>query len=348
MNEGHHILKNSGQGRQPVLAARIAIIAAIFIMLLGSGRCQGGYSGQMESITVAYSPFESCIMFLVAEDQQFFARNGLDLVLYRSDSGAAALDYVLDGEADLAVSVSEFPLVRKVFQGTSARAVASIDKAEYIYIVSRKDRGIQNPSDLRGKRIGTVTGSIAEFHLGRFLTLNGFGIHDIEYVSVSAPPELSNAVVDGSLDAGVLAQPYADQASERLGENAIVWPAQSRQPLYALVVSTEQWIAGHPELVERFLKSLAQAEQYMFGNPAEAKAIAQERLDLDASSTETVWSQNQFTISLDQSLIAAMEDESRWMIENGLTTETQVPDFNHYIWEDGLKAVKPEAVKIIR
>ena len=63
---------------------------------------------------------------------------------------------------------------------------------------------------------------------------------------------------------------------------------------------------------------------------------------------ETVWSQNQFSLSLDQSLITAMEDEARWMIKNNLTTEKQVPDFLDYIYEDGLKAVKPEAVNIIR
>jgi hypothetical protein len=43
-----------------------------------------------------------------------------------------------------------------------------------------------------------------------------------------------------------------------------------------------------------------------------------------------------------------MEDEARWMIRNNLTTEKQVPDFLDYIREDGLKAVKPEAVNIIR
>ena len=36
------------------------------------------------------------------------------------------------------------------------------------------------------------------------------------------------------------------------------------------------------------------------------------------------------------------------MIKNNLTTEKKVPDFLDYIHEDGLKAIKPEAVNIIR
>jgi NitT/TauT family transport system substrate-binding protein len=114
------------------------------------------------------------------------------------------------------------------------------------------------------------------------------------------------------------------------------------------MIASNDWITQNPELIRRFLKSLAQAEEYLIRNPAEAKRIVQQQLNLDSDYMETVWSQNQFSLFLDQSLILAMEDEARWMIDNQLTTETQVPDFLNYIYEDGLKAVKPQAVNILR
>jgi NitT/TauT family transport system substrate-binding protein len=43
-----------------------------------------------------------------------------------------------------------------------------------------------------------------------------------------------------------------------------------------------------------------------------------------------------------------MEEEARWMIRNNLTGEKQVPNFLDYIYEDGLKAVRPAAVNIVR
>ena len=115
-----------------------------------------------------------------------------------------------------------------------------------------------------------------------------------------------------------------------------------------MIVSTDEWITKHPELVSRLLKSLAQAEEYAIRNPAGARTIVQKRLNLDASYMETVWSQDQFSLSLDQSLILAMEDETRWMMNNNMTDEKNIPDFLDYIDEGGLKAVKPEAVNIIR
>lgn len=157
-----------------------------------------------------------------------------------------------------------------------------------------------------------------------------------------------NAVADGRVDAMSTAQPYANAASDRLGDNAVFWPAQSSQPVFSLIIAKDGWIAGHHELLARFLKSLAEAEEYFNTHPAESKVIVQKRLNLSAGYMDTVWQQNQFSLSLDQSLVLAMEDEARWMIKNNLTTERQVPNFLDYIHEDELKVIKPEAVNIIR
>jgi ABC-type nitrate/sulfonate/bicarbonate transport system substrate-binding protein len=328
------------------------IFVIALVVVAGIGLWSLSHSAKTERgsaipVVVAWSPFESSGLFLVADEKQFFTENGLNLTLYRSDSGAAALDDMLAGKTDIAVSVSEYPFVRKVFGGTPARAVACMDKADYIFVVARKDRGIAIPEDLKGKRIGTAAGSIAEFHLGRFLSLHGLGINDVRYVSGKMPPETTDDVVNGNLDAAVLAQPYADLARVRLGENGIVWPAQNRQPLYALVVSTEGWIAGHPEETARFIRALAEAEDYMNAHPAEAGAIVQRRLMLDPAYMDAVRRQNQFSLTLDQSLVTAMEDESRWMIANNLTNVTEIPDFRSYLYTDGLESVRPGSVNII-
>ena len=96
------------------------------------------------------------------------------------------------------------------------------------------------------------------------------------------------------------------------------------------------------------MKSLAQAEDHIAGHQDEAKAIVKKRMNFDAPYMEMIWPRYQFALSLDQSLITAMEDEARWMIKNNLTRERTIPDFTNYIYIDGLKAIKPEAVKIIK
>ena len=132
-----------------------------------------------------------------------------------------------------------------------------------------------------------------------------------------------------------------------MGNNAVVWSIQSNQPLYAQAIASDDWITSHPELVNRFLKSLSQAEDYAINHPSEAKAIVKNQLNLTDAYADKVWSQNQFSLSLDQSLLLAMQDEAQWLISNHLTNATTVPNFINYVYSDGLKSVKPGAVNII-
>ena len=265
------------------IAFATSVIAVLVLVGFGAWYLMNSpttYSGTPESITVGYSPFESIALLFIAEDQHFFSRNGLNVTSRKYDSGVGALDGMLNGESDIAVGANEFPLVGRAFQKESIRTIGSIAKSEIIYLIGRKDRGIEKVTDLKGKRVGTTLRTIAEFYLGRFLELHGMNMQDITLVDVRTPAEWVNAVVNGDIDAIATAQPYANAAKDRLGANAIVWSAQSSQPLYTQVISTDEWITEHPELVSRFLKSLAEAENYVSTHPAEAKAIVQERLNL--------------------------------------------------------------------
>jgi ABC-type nitrate/sulfonate/bicarbonate transport system substrate-binding protein len=211
------------------------------VTLVGAFSCsKGEYSGKMESITVGYSPFESTALLWIAEDRRFFSRNGLNVILRKYDTGVGSLDGMLNGEADIAAGTTEFPVVGRALQKSKIRIIGSIDKSEFVYLVGRKDRVIVKIFDLKGKRVGTTLRTIAEFHLGRFLELHGMNMQDITLVDVETPAEWVNAVVNGDIDAIATAQPYAGLARARLGANAVYWPAQSSQPQYALLSSTDE------------------------------------------------------------------------------------------------------------
>jgi ABC-type nitrate/sulfonate/bicarbonate transport system substrate-binding protein len=333
--------------KKTITIATVLLIAVIIIGSFVYLNSQKPYNGQMESINVAYSPFESLTLFWVAENQNLFSQNGLNVTAHKYDTGAGALASVLNGEDDIVVGTTEFPLTANILNGALIRTISSIAKSEFVYLVGRVDRGIHEISDLKGKTIGTAFGTIAQFYLGRFLDLNGLSIQDVTLVDLKTPAEWVDAVAKGSIDAVATAQPTAEMAKETLGDNAVFWSIQSSQPLYAQAIATDEWIMSHPEIVNRFLKSLLQAEDFTINHPADAKAIVKNQLNLTDAYTDKVWSQNQFSLTLDQSLLLTMQDEARWLISNHLTNTTTVPNFIHYVDEDGLKSVKPGAVNII-
>ncbi len=324
----------------------IWLALVILAMGLGSLSCQRGYSGPIESITIGSAPLESSALVYIAEARDFFTKNRVKVTVKPYETGAAAHTALLNGEVDVAIP-AEYPLVGSAFRKDRVSLIASIDEAQYFFFVGRKDRGVENIAGLRGKKIGVVQKTIAEFYLGRFLVLNGIGKNQVSLVNMNYQGS-EDAIVNGSVDAIVTRPPYLQAVTEKLGANAVVWPVQSSQALYAILTARNDWINEHHDSLARILKSLAAAEEYVIRYPGEAKSIVQKKLNFDDAYMSAAWEQNQFILSLDLSLVLAMEDEARWMISNNLTTEKSVPDFLDYIYEDTLKSTKPGVVNIIR
>lgn len=321
-------------------------LSALFVASTGLLSCsRQTNTGKLEAITIGTAPLESSALIYVAENQGFFTDQGLDVNIKVYETGAASLNGLLEDEVDIAVP-AEYALVGKALQKEQARAIASIAKAEYFYLVGRRDRGIQKVADLDGKKVGVVRKTIAEFYLGRFLELNGVDPKQVTPVDIDIAK--SAELISGSeIDSIISRPPHIRAIEKQMGANVVSWPAQNNQALYAVMVGRNEWIAKNPETIKRLLNSLLQAEDYLVRNPNKAKSIVQERLDVDDAYIEDVWSRNQFAVTLEQSLILALEDQARWMIKNHVTTETAVPDFSNYIHVDGLKEAKPEAVNII-
>jgi sulfonate transport system substrate-binding protein len=333
---------------QKRLGLLIIAVVLIFIIVISGLVFAGSFqnNGKIESLDIAYSPFESLGLFWVAQDQGFFIDNGLNVTAHKYDSGAAALSAVIDGKVDIAVGPAEFPLVVSILSGEKVQSLATISKSNFIYLVGRADSGIVNVSDLRGKVIGTTFGTISHYFLGRFLVLNGLDMAEVTLVDLRAPSEWVNAVVNGSVDAVATAQPAVNSAMTSLGDNAVVWSLNSGQPHYAQTVAKNDWIEKNPEICRLFLQSLYQAEQFTTKNPSQALAIIKQVMNFSDAYMENVTSQNQYSLSLDPSLLLAMENEARWLIGNKLTSQLTLPDFLNNIYTDSLLSVKPESVTI--
>ncbi len=329
----------------------VAVISAIVALVLAAlgawyfTNYMATSSRTTESITIGEPALEQSALIYIAEDQGYFAGNGLNVTL-REDypSGVGPVIDMTSGRLDISVS-AEYPVIAQVFNKKNISIFGVIDKYQNEKIIGRRDRGIVNISDLKGKKIGFPKKTICEFFLGRFLNLHGMSLHDVALMDLPASQSVE-AVTNGSVDAIIYYQPYIYAIEDRLGGNGIVWQAQSNQLLYGVMACRNDWAASHSEQINRLLKSLAQAEEYLINHPEEAKAIVQKRLNFSDAYMETVWPNHEFTLSLDQSLLIAMNDEGRWMINNNLTTEKTLPYFRDYIYTKGLEEIKPESVNI--
>ncbi|HWQ18877.1 MAG TPA: NrtA/SsuA/CpmA family ABC transporter substrate-binding protein [Methanotrichaceae archaeon] len=330
----------------------LAVIAAIALILLaGSGawylhNSQKAYAGTPEHITIGIPMMaDSSALIFIADNKHFFSDNGLSVTLNVYDAGLYAVNDMLNGKNDLAVA-TEFVIVGKSLQHEKICTIGSIAKYQTHYLIGRRDRGIEDVSDLKGKKIGFASGTSGEFYLTRFLELHGLSISDVVLVNVK-PSQYADAIGNGTVDAILAWDPYTDEIKERLLQDLVIWPAQSGQLGYWNLICRDEWATEHPELISRVLRSVDQAEEYTINHPADAKAVVQKRRNYSDKYMAATWSNTQFSLSLDQSLILAMEDEGRWMIANNSTGEKTIPDYRSYIYTEGLQEIKPYVVNII-
>jgi NitT/TauT family transport system substrate-binding protein len=127
-----------------------------------------------------------------------------------------------------------------------------------------------------------------------------------------------------------------------------VWQLQGEQRLSTLLYGTSDLTKQRPEIIERYLRSLVQAEDYIRQHNDEARDIVGKYLHYEEPYMTTVWSHINYDVSLDQDLLITMEDQARWAIENKLTTATTIPDFLEFMYFDGLEAVKPDGITVVR
>ena len=301
------------------------------------------YTGPVTEIILAAYAGEAGALVYVAEYQGYFEQNGLDVTIKGYQSGKAAADALMAGEADISTS-ADFVFVTQSFYHSDLRVLGTVSTAEVKELVARKDKGIMTTDDLIGKKIGVTKNSGAHFQLGVFLTLNGISQEDIELVDL-APSDIVAAITTGDIDAAFTWDPNVRDIKKELGPNAISWPGG--HDLYFVLLAKEDWVENNPGAAERFMKSVLEAEDYVRENSEESKEFVQDRFDYESDYMDYSWPNQEFDIILSQAMLILFEDQARWSISNNLTEATEVPNYLDYIYSDALEAVKPGAVTII-
>ena len=334
--------------KKTTLAAGILIIALAVVVLLAALNTGASAPGPQKTVplTVGGPALETSALVYIAQDQHFFEKNGLNVTFREYDSGGTTIGGLTKGDVDIGL-MSEFVMVNGISQGDNLTGIATTDKFQNMFLVTRKDRGINSIADLKGRTVGLPEGTIAEFYMGRYLTLHGMDADEVNLVNVR-PAQTVEAVENGTFDAVVTWHPFLDTILGQNSTGVAVWPIQSGQLTYWTAVSRRDWADSHRPEMTRFLRSLADAEQYMMYHPDDAQRIVEKRLNYTDTYIGGIWQDNQFSLSLDQSLITAMEDESRWLISGNSTTMTTIPDFRNVIDPTILGSIKPGSADIMR
>jgi len=304
--------------------------------------------GTDEKLTLAIALQPIAAIPLLAQSQGFFEAEGITVEFKAFPSGKRALNEGLfTGEADMATS-TEIPVTVALMEERPLVILASVGTADNINrIIARKDRGIKTPSDLKGKTVATQHASAVHYFLTLFL--QSYAVSDkkttLRFMKAEALPE---ALAKGEIDAFSMREPYISQAKERLGENAVIFGMPGLYIQSELLVTTRAFNQNRPETVRKVLKALSRAEAYAKEHPAEAIESVASMLNIPSDIYEKMWEEIVPRVRLDQSLLILLESQARWILDNTIVPGAPFPNCLEAIEQEALRAVRPDAVTIIR
>jgi NitT/TauT family transport system substrate-binding protein len=298
-------------------------------------------------ITVAHPTNISAGLALIGIGKGYFSRGGAPINPIAFESGKAALDLLLAGQADVAV-VAETPIARAILSGGKFKILAAIEQSgRDVCIVARKDRGILAPKDLKDRLIGYSPGTSGHYFLDTFLLANQIGPGEARLIQVT-PLQARTDLLEGRLDAIVAWDPHSGFLADALGDRASVFRDEFIYTQIFCVVARPEFIRDHPNQVQTLLEGLLAARDLLSRAPGEAEAIIAQLTKVDSRLVAKAMAHHEFDVRLDQALLVSLEEECRWLLESGAVPARTMPDIFAYLHLQGLLPTRPHGVQVIR
>ena len=315
------------------------------LLLLISG-CGQKAPEPLEKIVLGTQAIVQTAPVWIAEKKGYFKEEGLDVEIREFDSGRAALQIMLNEKSLDLATASQTPVIFNSFHRNDyAIPGGMVYSDKDIKILARQDRGIMAPENLKGKTVGITAGSAGQFFLSLFLTYHQMPMSDVKIVDLK-PDRLSQAMIEGQVDAIVSWEPYINQTRKALGDKARLLSGEGlfRDDVY--FIARKDYLKDHAEALKRFLRAIEKGEAFIRENENEAMEIVGQKLKMNKEEMKPIWDEFVFKLFLDQSILLSLEDQARWAIRNKLTDVTKVPNYLDFIYPEALKAVNPGAVSI--
>src|SRR5262249_35674371 len=152
----------------------------------------------------------------IADSQKYFADEGVAVATRECLGGHRCIRMIFDDEVDMATA-SEMPTMLNSLQRSDFAIVATFATSKRdVKLVARRSAGINAPSDLRGKRVGTIKETSSHYFLDLFLLFNGVDPRGIELVGLT-PEQITTAIKEKTIDAVATFEPFAYRSMRALG-----------------------------------------------------------------------------------------------------------------------------------
>jgi NitT/TauT family transport system substrate-binding protein len=205
-----------------VIRTHLAGVVAALLVIAGASP-----AADAEPLRLRYTVWPGYGPIFVAHERGLFAKEGLQVELIEMEEHTAAFAGLAAGQVDAVLGTpSDIPAFSLPGEEPLACALALDDDLGGTGILAAKD--IRSITDLAGKSVAFLQGSLAQFYVNVLLNQVGLSEADVEVVVDLTAEDAVTALLLREVDAAVTWEPWLSQG--RAAEHVHVLTDSSKQP----------------------------------------------------------------------------------------------------------------------
>ena len=222
----------------------------------------------VKTISIGFQ--KSSLNFLVTREQKLLESQfpGAKIEWREFPAGPQMLEALAVGAVDIGAVGNTPPIFAQSAGKDLNYAAYEVYPGSSLGLVLPKTSNIKELSELKGKRIALQKGSSAHEFLAKVLQKAGLSWQDIQPIWL--PPADARAALDkGSVDAWAIWDPFLS-AVELNGNVKVLVDSQVFPKTYSYYISNPKFTTQHPQAVNKIIKSLNEADQWIVTNQTAA------------------------------------------------------------------------------
>ncbi|MCY7945299.1 aliphatic sulfonate ABC transporter substrate-binding protein [Bacillus atrophaeus] len=265
------------------------LLSAVIFLLAGCG--SDGASGKKELKEINIGIQQSLSPLLIAKEkgwfEEAFEKEGIKVKWTEFQSGPPQFEGLAADKLDFS-QVGNSPVISGQAAGISFKEIGlSQDGLKANGILVKKDSGIHNLKDLKGKKIAVAKGSSGFDFLYKALDQEGLSADDVNIIQLQ-PDEATSAFENGAVDAWSIWEPYL--SIETLKHEAKIIANGESTDLYSpgFTLVRTKFADEYPDEVVRFLKVYDKAVAWQKKHREEAADLYADIKNLDKEVVKNV------------------------------------------------------------
>ena len=291
--------------------SKILILCLILVLAVSCGKSK---NNQKIKIVLDWVPNTNHTGLYVAKDLGYFKEEGLDVEIVQPPEGSTTA-LIGAGGAEFGISFQD--TLAKSFSKENpvpVTAVAAILQHNTSGIISLKEKGIDSPKKLEGKKYATWEDNIEQAILKKLVTDDKGDFSKVKLIPYTITDVVTGLKTD--VDAVWVYYAWDGIATERAGlqTNFLKIRDYGEELDYysPVIIANNDFLKKNPEIAKKVLKAIKKGYEYAMKNPEESAKILVKNspeLDINLVTASQKWISKEYQSDAKEWGII---DENRW------------------------------------